>query len=1544
MADQDVNMDDISIQDNTSHRCEDVQEKTAIKRDEAVNSVDKKEITSPSLAEEGSRTDIQSSPNLPVAASNVSLKEDNLLKRNVLEDSEPSIQIDSGKPYHSLENATDPSKISQETTENINTSPPPSNSTELMDIGSDSQTETDPVTNIQSSILDAKHVSTIDEETEMDEAMETCMKEDEDEIDALSSISRKPRSHIRNPKYPSIIRTRRSHGSDVSTELVTGTKNKPKDNSQSTLSKTKSVEESSEGEEMEQKEKRPGRGRGRGGMKHKSTEKGLKPNSLDESTKSGHKSSLVTRAAAAGMKTIQFHQLSRKPKRQRRTEKSEGEEEDEEEEEQLEPLLKKGKVEKTEEDEEESEEPIAEEKEPVSLRNQSVSESVKGSLKPSTRGRGRGKGRRGRVGKGDTPVKQEPLEIETTEEKQSVPKKKWKKDEGDGDTEKEKYKEDKKEEEKEVPVKKKRGRPKKKTKEPVVSTVPTEETSETTPTNIPTPDPESSSQDVSDNKQGTSSDKIDVPLNINQMTEPVKHPDQIVQLLQLSENMGGDEEINDKLHSSKNSPPSESVQSNVCKAIEVECMDKQSVVLNTSPKSNPSDSPAVTNDETEVKDKQCDDIVKSVDVTPSEDKFEKIKEEKEIKEEYNSESDIKLEKQQRHEPNDLSTQQTNDDVSIVSSSETQLVTSSTVLISLSSQPLPSNAMPVEPTYVFSHRYLEDQNYTHPPHPFTHMPHPFLTHGYPPFTTPYTFMSPHFAHPYPHECIPPGMYPHFPEELQQFHRFPIPSPVTCTSSSVSTNSTQESTHSPTMEQRNETTPTSSTPTPTPPAHGMPIPHPLSQPYPPPSHIHPSYTLPSPYGPTAILGAGIPPLIGDWSMAPPQVPPPAAQPPPMLPSPTVKTKESPRFPLNLIPTDDTVSMSHPVDCPECGRHFKNNKALNGHMRLHGGFDWTRRPYQVMQSKQALEHSKEEGEKVDKQIIDEDKERQVDEEQHAQGEGKEVRKNKRRHSDGKHSTKNGLRGSSKSDPSPPSEGRHMATLDDLCRAAEELERIDRNGIKNKPTPLILPHERRITSFSPPYTPPPILSPARSLMMLSSGGGNMTSLHTPNKIWPQRKVSDQRQLEAEELLEPKINIGQDFQADLPTYKKAKIVYENEEPHGGTLVWKPLHGLSQEDEDTIDGYLELACSPAIPHGGRNKELAMHLLHQVGGSVKEAVRLLVMGKSLVTSDDEMFNYNYTGSKRWSSKERQQFRRAWRTHRKKFTNAIDTKSFHNIIEYYYSWKKYCPDEYRGRNRHVSEDVLSEEEDGYVRPSSATSNSSGSNDADNIHSHVTNGTNSNPSSSTSSAKSSPVSHDKTNGGKVSSGMRIPTDVMEQLPRGYVGGQSLNPFSSSFSAPIQEYRCKYPGCNQVYTSIFALNGHIRIHGGSWYPKKPDVENMQSGSKEFSPPPVPPPHMSSSKFKRDKDKEEEEKLRHQLEIAKTMVMDLPQPRSPAHSLGSHTPSPKPSPSRGKSSLVRSKKACSSSPADREGYYPCNRCGRVFHKVKSRSAHMKSHIIKQVH
>jgi len=87
------------------------------------------------------------------------------------------------------------------------------------------------------------------------------------------------------------------------------------------------------------------------------------------------------------------------------------------------------------------------------------------------------------------------------------------------------------------------------------------------------------------------------------------------------------------------------------------------------------------------------------------------------------------------------------------------------------------------------------------------------------------------------------------------------------------------------------------------------------------------------------------------------------------------------------------------------------------------------------------------------------------------------------------------------------------------------------------------------------------------------------------------------------------------------------------------------------------------------------------------------------------------------------------------------------------------------------------------------------------------------------------------------------------------------------------------------------------------------------------------------------EYRSQQQLELARTLL-ELPQPRSPARSAGYHTPSPKPSP--GKTKSPGKKKMSSSSPGEHEGYYPCNRCGRVFSKVKSRSAHMKSHIIKQ--
>ena len=50
---------------------------------------------------------------------------------------------------------------------------------------------------------------------------------------------------------------------------------------------------------------------------------------------------------------------------------------------------------------------------------------------------------------------------------------------------------------------------------------------------------------------------------------------------------------------------------------------------------------------------------------------------------------------------------------------------------------------------------------------------------------------------------------------------------------------------------------------------------------------------------------------------------------------------------------------------------------------------------------------------------------------------------------------------------------------------------------------------------------------------------------------------------------------------------------------------------------------------------------------QEAVRLLLSGKSVFPEDHVMSTYHYSGSRQWSARERQQFRRAWRVHRKQF---------------------------------------------------------------------------------------------------------------------------------------------------------------------------------------------------------------------------------------------------------------------------------------------------------
>ena len=93
----------------------------------------------------------------------------------------------------------------------------------------------------------------------------------------------------------------------------------------------------------------------------------------------------------------------------------------------------------------------------------------------------------------------------------------------------------------------------------------------------------------------------------------------------------------------------------------------------------------------------------------------------------------------------------------------------------------------------------------------------------------------------------------------------------------------------------------------------------------------------------------------------------------------------------------------------------------------------------------------------------------------------------------------------------GSKGATLDDLCRAVEALEKMENGGggrgggggggrrdedeDKRRPGNIQIPThtspslERHRLGSSPPYTPPPILSPARSMALLATIPG---TIHT--------------------------------------------------------------------------------------------------------------------------------------------------------------------------------------------------------------------------------------------------------------------------------------------------------------------------------------------------------------------------------------------------------------------------------------------------------------------
>lgn len=543
-----------------------------------------------------------------------------------------------------------------------------------------------------------------------------------------TSPTRKLKSTIRNPRYSSIIRTR---STKVSEEDIKEPQND--------AGKTESEESEGESEEIKP---RPGRGRGRGSVKRAKSLEGTQklgtrsPNvvsPVEGRGRRGRSRGHLTRATAAGMKVVQFLQL---PWRQKRRRRGGGRGTADDDEEELEPQVKKGRVDDEDDDideDEEVNESVEEEEESNKIMSPPTISKV---TRPSPRGRGRGRGRRGRGGKSDrspsVSTKSELSSPSTEDDTSAISKTRKRKDSdtlgGSDDINEEKVED--------VPVKKRRGRPKKKLKDDHINSASSEVA--TSPTKVQV-------------KEESSVNVMDVSLTPSQVfSEPVKHPDQIVQLLQLSENIDtGD--LND------------SIPAVVSDSKEQESLNEKSEEDLKLSKDTP-----VVSGEQSITQVPMETNVAEPTVGMKEPQEEGVaKPANDNVKETSSRVDSTA---KRSEPESNSKQESTKD------NVPDLTTPTT-----SSQP--PNSMPVEAAYPFPRYSIDEQGYPSSPHTFPPPPphmHPFLAHAYPPFSTPpyHTFMlptSPHFPHPYSthQDCLPPGIYHHFPEDLHQFTRYPPP---------------------------------------------------------------------------------------------------------------------------------------------------------------------------------------------------------------------------------------------------------------------------------------------------------------------------------------------------------------------------------------------------------------------------------------------------------------------------------------------------------------------------------------------------------------------------------------------------------------------------------------------------------------------------------------------------------------------------------------------------------------------------------------------------
>ncbi|XP_038588598.1 uncharacterized protein LOC119913271 isoform X3 [Micropterus salmoides] len=197
--------------------------------------------------------------------------------------------------------------------------------------------------------------------------------------------------------------------------------------------------------------------------------------------------------------------------------------------------------------------------------------------------------------------------------------------------------------------------------------------------------------------------------------------------------------------------------------------------------------------------------------------------------------------------------------------------------------------------------------------------------------------------------------------------------------------------------------------------------------------------------------------------------------------------------------------------------------------------------------------------------------------------------------------------------------------------------------------------------YTPRPLLNPVRRGNGLYS---SLLSLH--------QEETTCREEEEECGVLPHINLGHDFQAQLPSCfvdsKGSGLWSPEQESPREQLLWKPWDSLEESTnlQDHVEKLLSMCSSSCIPGGGSNTELALHCLHYCQGNAMASLEMLLFSQPSPTGD-----YHYSGSDFWTNSEKSLFTAALGTYGKEFSliqKMVRTKTVGQCVEFYYLSKR------------------------------------------------------------------------------------------------------------------------------------------------------------------------------------------------------------------------------------------------------------------------------------